>query len=173
MMSLDSIEALREKLFLIEATVKNISSSLDSDQEISDQDDSSVTIREIQSSVASWVKHNFPSSTAQDEILGMQEDLGKLARAYLKSKQKIRGYSFSGDKSKREMSDAIGNMMIYMLGFCESVGIDLESEVFSAWEKIKKLDWSADPDSGGRNNDWSYSSDIDDNVIDNTDLASI
>ena len=64
-----------------------------------------------------WVAKNFPpydyEVPGNDSVLGCIEELGELAHAHLKSKQGIRG---SQDEHDAAAKDAIGDLIVYLLG---------------------------------------------------------
>lgn len=61
-----------------------------------------------------WVAHNFPNTGQPDEsIMGCIEEVGELAHAHLKEIQNIRG---SADEHVAAGKDAIGDLMVYLMG---------------------------------------------------------
>lgn len=69
-----------------------------------------------------WVARNFPTEDeipGRESILGCIEEHGELAHAHLKCKQGIRG---TREEHEAAMQDAIGDLMVYLLGVMAAVG---------------------------------------------------
>lgn len=70
-----------------------------------------------------WVAHNFPVvhvSPPGESLIGCIEEVGELAHAHLKGMQSIRG---TADEHVINGKDAIGDLIIYLLGVMSNVGI--------------------------------------------------
>lgn len=106
----------------------------------------SLNLQELQDATAKWRDRNFPGHTAEDQILGMTEELGELCHSYLKNKQGIRG---DAPQHFADMADAVGDLVIYLAGFCSTMNLDLNDCVLMAWAEVKNRDWIADPQAGG------------------------
>lgn len=96
-----------------------------------------MTFAQLQSEVAPWVAHNFGSQPAWKPLLGVQEEVGELAHAYLKLAQGIRTNEDHDAKAK----DAVGDIIIFLCDFCTQSGYDLEALVTSCWDQVKQRDW--------------------------------
>lgn len=114
----------------------------------------------LQEEHAQWTRRNFPGQTSHQPLLGVIEEVGELAHAHLKNEQKIRGYGDArgGDvegrrRTRAEVSDAIGDIVIYLSGYCTTNGYDLQECVETAWAEVSKRDWVANPETG-RPADW-------------------
>lgn len=94
-----------------------------------------------------WVHRNFPHETTYQAFLGMVEEMGELAHAMLKSEQGIRGMSMEAARDAK--IDAVGDLVIFLAGFCTMHGINLEEAVEDTWHKVKKRNWTKDPERGG------------------------
>ena len=101
-------------------------------------------IHDLQTEHQIWVHHNFPNQQVWEPLLGLQEELGELSHAYLKFVQGIRG-----NDHRNEMYDAVGDLFIYLMSFCNAAGFELETCIMRAWGLVKQRDWRADPVSGG------------------------
>ena len=101
------------------------------------------TLDRIQREQVPWVKHNFGDRHTWMPLVGLQEELGELSHAFLKKTQGIR----TNEDHDANMRDAVGDIVIYLLDFCSGVGINLEKELVATWEKVKKRDWKANPES--------------------------
>lgn len=101
---------------------------------------------ELQSETQIWRNHNFPgeASDAARQIAGMMEELGELAHAWLKMDQGIRYDEALEDK---EM-DAIGDLIIYLCGYCSARGLFLSECITRAWHEVKERDWIKYPETG-------------------------
>lgn len=93
-----------------------------------------------------WLQHNFPEADARDQFIGIVEEVGELARAELKSKQKIRGYN--ANKASEKIKDAVGDIFIYLANYCNVKGISLQECIDIAWEEVSKRDWIKNPKTG-------------------------
>ena len=102
-------------------------------------------LKQLQTEAAEWRGHNFPDYTAEDQLLGMVEEMGELAHAFLKNKQQIRG-----DEAEHlaAMMDALGDWVIYATGFATALDLDLEVCVELAWEQVRQRDWVLNPQDG-------------------------
>lgn len=94
--------------------------------------------KKIQKEQAEWVERNFGKQPGAYSLLGMGEELGELFHAYLKMIQGIRG---TEEEMKSLMRDAIGDIVIFTMGFCNSMGFDFEFCVEEAWRHVVQRDW--------------------------------
>lgn len=77
-----------------------------------------------------WVAHNFPNPHVEnpgESILGVMEEVGELAHAYLKSAQNIRGDRL---QHEADAKDAVADITIYLLGVMNIYGIPIEPGVY-------------------------------------------
>jgi NTP pyrophosphatase (non-canonical NTP hydrolase) len=88
-------------------------------------------LRVIQSLQLEWMNKNFPNSTDQDQLDKIYEEVGELARYYLRGK--IYGHSYN----KKAIQDAIGDIIISVAGFCNRSNLDATECTAIAWEEIK------------------------------------
>ena len=102
-------------------------------------------IVDIQHEHHAWAVRNFPGSTPWQALLGVMEEGGELAHAYLKQSQMIR----TDEDHRAAARDAVGDITIYLMHFCTLMGWDLEYVVEEAWAKVQKRDWRKDPVKGG------------------------
>lgn len=101
-------------------------------------------IREVQHEHKEWSRRNFPAVTIKQQLLGIVEEVGELSHAVLKREQGIRlprGYNEAA-------RDAIGDIVIFILGFCTSHNWDLEDIVQETWDEVKQRDWVKYPKTG-------------------------
>lgn len=96
------------------------------------------TLSEIQIEIARWTLMNFPNHSSIAPLLGLQEELGELSHHYLKMMQGIR----NNENHKEGIKDAIGDLMIYLMDFCNEEELNLESIIEETWDKVKQRDWN-------------------------------
>lgn len=94
-----------------------------------------------------WIEHNFPNTNSDEQLLGVVEEVGELCHAVLKSKQKIRGGENQNESMEKEM-DAIGDILIYLTGFCNKKGYSLHDILFHTWTGVSQRDWVLYPRKG-------------------------
>ena len=93
-----------------------------------------------------WRERNFPTSNADQQLLGVVEEVGELAHANLKSKQGIRG---TPEMHVAAEEDAVGDILIYLLGYCSYKEWDMADILEETAKEILKRDWIEDPLRGG------------------------
>ena len=92
----------------------------------------------LQEENATWVHKNFPGRPWYQPVLGLMEELGELSHSTLKREQKIRLDELHNAKIK----DAIGDIVIYLLDFCNTEGVLLSDCINVAWNEVKDRDWT-------------------------------
>lgn len=102
-------------------------------------------IRDYQVEVGTWALANFGDQDSYRPLLGMMEELGELTHAHLKTLQGVRISEDHREKKK----DALGDILIYMLHYCELEAIDLQRVLHEVWEEVRKRNWKKDPVKGG------------------------
>ena len=108
-----------------------------------------MTLREIQTEQAAWLKHNFPEFDSQKSyqaLLGVVEEVGELSHAHLKRELNIRGTAEELDEKGK---DAIGDIIIFLLAYCSAKSWDCEEIVNEVWSRVGKRDFVSDPLEGG------------------------
>lgn len=98
-----------------------------------------MNIRLIQKEHKKWELDNFGTGSSHQSLLGIMEELGELCHAYLKREQKIRG---TEEVHIEEIKDAIGDIVIFLIGFCNRENLDFQSIVADTWEEVKNRDWT-------------------------------
>jgi NTP pyrophosphatase (non-canonical NTP hydrolase) len=106
-----------------------------------------VNLDTLQREAREWRRENFPeeSRTAPLQALGVCEEAGELAHCILKMEQGIRG---SRDYHRLNAADAVGDIIIYLTGLCDNLGLSLSACVQDAWIQVKQRDWVENPDDG-------------------------
>jgi NTP pyrophosphatase (non-canonical NTP hydrolase) len=100
----------------------------------------------IQEEHAIWSARNFGSDRpAYQPLLGAVEELGELAHAHLKQEQNIRGDS---ERHEEEAMDAIGDIAIYLIDYCNLRGWSFEAIIMETWERVSARDWKLYPENG-------------------------
>jgi len=99
---------------------------------------------ELQYDIHKWRKKNFPNATSDQMIKGVMEELGELARADLKLEQNIR----TNEDHEEKMWDAIGDMCIFLMGFCSYKELDFMSCIINAWDEVQQRDWQKNKENG-------------------------
>lgn len=103
-----------------------------------------INIDNIQIQVGQWSKHNFGSQPSYRPLLGAVEELGELCHAHLKQEQGIR----TNEDHQAAKEDAIGDIIIYLMDYCEREGISMADSLEAAWDQVKLRDWIAKKETG-------------------------
>jgi NTP pyrophosphatase (non-canonical NTP hydrolase) len=91
----------------------------------------------LQCQVLRWQSQNFPDCQEWELALGVCEESGELAECMLKLHRGIRGDEFNEDRLK----DAIGDIVVYLIGICGARGWSLGSVLESTAERVLSRDW--------------------------------
>jgi NTP pyrophosphatase (non-canonical NTP hydrolase) len=102
-----------------------------------------IMLDELQKEHRKWVEYNFPNQPKYHGLLGLTEEVGELAHAFLKQEQGIRHQNY-----KDNMVDAVGDIVIFLTSFCNANHINLGCAVCSTWEKVRTRDWIKYPKDG-------------------------
>jgi len=91
---------------------------------------------------------------ANQQRTGLIEELGELSHVDLKEEQCIREYTrekllSEPDKAQHDRIDAIGDIIVYLLNYCNLYGISLEAAINDVGKKVLKRDWNKDSSAGG------------------------
>lgn len=95
-------------------------------------------LKDLQEQLKPWVEYNFGEHPSWHALLGVQEEVGELAHAYLKREQKIRGTT---EQHNIAIKDAIADTIIFLADFANHEGIDLEETLALVWNLVKQRDW--------------------------------
>ena len=101
-------------------------------------------LKKLQSEQIEWVEHNFGKRPTWMPLVGVMEELGELAHAYLKKEQGIR----ISENHEEKLKDAIGDIVIYLADFCTAHDFDLATIVKETWKTVKIRDWIKYPVNG-------------------------
>lgn len=102
---------------------------------------------ELQERSHNWRSYNFPGSSAEDQLIGALEELGELAHANLKGRQRIRNGQAIGGLLDAE-KDAVGDVIIYLAGYCSARGFSMQDCVERTWAEVEERDWVKNPTDG-------------------------
>jgi NTP pyrophosphatase (non-canonical NTP hydrolase) len=100
------------------------------------------TLSRIQKEQRAWVLHNFGEREAWQPLLGIQEEVGELAHAFLKRHQGIRG---THEEHTADIRDAVADIIIFLMDFASAEGIDVREVLDETWQKVRQRDWKANP----------------------------
>lgn len=104
-------------------------------------------ISRLQHEHRDWVEHNFPHNDPDQAFHGIVEEVGELAHVRLKTRQGIREGLDPITAAELE-ADAIGDLFIYMMSYANARHLDLEYIILNTWDKVKRRDWQANPQTG-------------------------
>ena len=107
-----------------------------------------LNLRAMQFRHTQWREKNFPGAEPWEALVGALEELGELAHAHLKGKWGIRGMTRAAMMKKK--ADAIGDIVIYLISYCGTNGLDFETCITDAWAEVQARDWQANPKTGGK-----------------------
>lgn len=96
------------------------------------------SLNEMQDEQYEWSMRNFGPQSAMLPLLGVVEELGELAHAVLKREQGIR----KDENHLHNEKDAIGDVCIYLMDYCNRRGFNLLQIVNTAWEEVRERDMS-------------------------------
>lgn len=96
-------------------------------------------LTELQKEHAVWQKRNFPNAEKWETLVGIQEEIGELSHSFLKRHQGIRG---SSDEHLMSIKDAVGDIIIFVMGFCTLNDINIDECIETAWNEVKERDWT-------------------------------
>jgi NTP pyrophosphatase (non-canonical NTP hydrolase) len=92
-----------------------------------------------------WRQRNFPDATAEQQLMGVVEEVGELSHAMLKQMQGIRG---KAELHEAEAIDAVGDILIYLMGLCSYRGWSIGKILDETAEMVMQRNWIEDPVTG-------------------------
>ncbi len=101
-------------------------------------------LKKVQEEHRVWQLLNFGPPSDVESLIGVTEELGELSHAYLKKRQNIR----KNEDHEAKMSDAVGDLLIYLIGFCNAKNFDLEEILEETWSQVSQRDWVKFPNNG-------------------------
>lgn len=103
------------------------------------------SLARLQEEQREWSVRNFPAQESWECLVGATEEIGELAHAHLKMHQGIR----TTEDHEAAGRDAVGDVVVFLAGYCSARGWSLEDCVVQAWDTVKRRDWQAAPEHGG------------------------
>lgn len=104
----------------------------------------SLDLSKLQRDVSEWRFKNFGITPTYYPLLGVVEEIGELAHAYLKQAQGIR----KDENFEEHIKDAIGDTVIFLMDLCDKLGYDLKEIIQDTWKDVKKRNWKKYPING-------------------------
>jgi len=106
-------------------------------------------IDQIQNIQELWERYNFGEQPLTNAMLGVVEEVGELSHLLLKRDQKIReGSHESEELFKAKITDAVGDITIYLMSLCTKFGINFCGAVEKTSFEVFKRDWKKFPKDG-------------------------
>lgn len=102
-------------------------------------------LKKIQKEHLEWQLKNFGTLPPVDSIMGMIEEIGELCHAYNHEKWGVRGSLFN---MRAKAKDAVGDIAIFLMSYCSSMGFDLQDIIVDTWIEVSKRDWVKHPEKG-------------------------
>ena len=91
----------------------------------------------LQAQVLDWQSRNFPECQEWELALGVCEESGELAQCLLKLHRGMRAEEFD----EARLQDAVGDIIIYLIGICGKHGWSLANVLDSTAERVLSRDW--------------------------------
>lgn len=92
---------------------------------------------ELQKLIQQWQEKNFDEVEMWELALGVCEEAGELCHCVLKSERGMNGE----EELDLEMRDAIGDVIVFLLGLCELKGWNIEEVVEEAVATVLQREW--------------------------------
>jgi NTP pyrophosphatase (non-canonical NTP hydrolase) len=107
-----------------------------------------LSLEQLQDRRWSWAIANGFNNDPDELLMGIVEELGEMCHARLKSEQGIRGGAIAAASLLDDERDAVGDLVIYLAGYCSARGFRLQACVERAWDEVKERDWKKYPING-------------------------
>ena len=104
-----------------------------------------LNLRQLQAQVMVWTDRNFKDREGWMPVMGVCEEAGEMAHAYLKLKQGIRG---TPEEHEAKLKDAAADVIIFCADVANMAGFDLSDVLTTTWEKVRERDWTKAPKGG-------------------------
>ncbi len=101
-------------------------------------------LKTVQDEVGTWGRKNFGTQAAYRPLLGVVEEVGELCHAQLKMEQGIR----TTEDHTFAAKDAIGDILIYLMHYCDIRGFNIEEIIEITWEEVKNRNWEKNKETG-------------------------
>jgi NTP pyrophosphatase (non-canonical NTP hydrolase) len=124
---------------------------IDDEEQTAVYDSGVVDLRKLQQEHRAWRTHNFPCADDWQPLVGVSEELGEAAFAFiriaatigridhgfLKQAQCIR----VSEDHRAEIVDAVGDLLLYVVDFANRLDIDLADAIKTTWAEVSVRDW--------------------------------
>ncbi len=102
---------------------------------------------QLQDELHEWRQDNFDHDTITPhlQLMGVMEEVGELAHAELKMAQGIRGDEIQHIALAK---DAVGDIVIFLMGYCSCRDFDLEKLILEAADVVLERNWVKYPTDG-------------------------
>lgn len=91
-------------------------------------------ISNFQKEVYDWVIENFPNMKSEDELIGISSEFGELCHHFRDRKNHVKGVTEYHDA---EIKDAVGDMLLNLLCFCEMENINSYKCLLESWNLVR------------------------------------
>ena len=105
------------------------------------------TLEHLQNEQYEWSKKKFGPQDSVLPLLGVVEEIGELCHAVLKRRQGIH----TGEYLVEEQ-DAIGDIVIFLMDYCNRRGFNLMHIVRHTWDQVSSRQFAVQRDDGT----WAY-----------------
>lgn len=95
-----------------------------------------------------WQVENQLTSSVELLALGATEEIGELAHAIVKHRQKIRGME-DETKFREAAGDAIADTVVYLVQLCTALRLDFGTLFANTALKVMERNWVKDQKTGG------------------------
>ncbi len=102
------------------------------------------SLSEIQKENKVWAIYNFGIVPLWQPMAGINEETGELNHHVLKRSQKIR----TNEDHNEGIKDAVADILLYLINFCNIEGIDLEKQLNETWAEVKQRNWRKNKETG-------------------------
>lgn len=90
-------------------------------------------LRKLQKEVREWSNKNFPDKKPHQPLIGIMEEIGELSHVRLKYEQELYQLPYYYQETK----DGVADLFIFLLDYCNQVGIDFDDALKEGWEYIQ------------------------------------
>jgi NTP pyrophosphatase (non-canonical NTP hydrolase) len=98
-------------------------------------------LKKLQKEREVWALEQWGEQSLDTLLAGITEEVGELAGAYVRRHNN----KWSSDVSRARMLDAVGDIVIYLAGYCsrlsrdDGVDVDFERVVSQTWRKVRTV----------------------------------
>ena len=91
-------------------------------------------LERMQGEIKAHMESQGVKQTDELMLIGALEELGEVAHALLKYRQKVMGYTT--EKCLAEIADGVGDVIIYLSQLCQETGISIETSLMEAADRV-------------------------------------